>query len=304
MVPGTAGVGLPDPAPGLPDPLLEPLPASDPPLEPAAEPDEPAPAPPLPVAPDDPEPVPEPDPGPDEPPGVGFPPLPGTVVVPPEELGAVIASPPPELEPPVLPAGEGPSPAVPEPAGEGLPAPEQAIGPRSANTGRNERRCRLVAVIMFSPSFESAARPRPPWKPIASISYHTMGGRTIDAQGSSAPWFVGRLQFNGHIKFGRLVASSNCLLKSCRSEYRTPARGSWTDNKKGGGRIQRLRELGILPTVGRLALVLASEEQGVDVRTARSRWCKLSLATPHGKSPPCGNDRSWCSRSTELLSAG
>jgi hypothetical protein len=146
MVPGTGGAALPDPA------LPEPLPASGPPLEPVAELDELAPAP-VPVAPDDPEFAPEPEPGPEDVPGVGVPPLLGPVVAPeepPEEPVARGVPPPPELEPPVSPAGEGPPPACPEVAGDGLPPPEQATGPRSANNGRNgrnERRCRLVAML-------------------------------------------------------------------------------------------------------------------------------------------------------------
>jgi len=167
MVPGAAGEGVAplDPAPPAP------APASDPPFEPVATPDELAPAP-VPFAPDDPEAAPAPEPVPDDVPGVPAPPLPGVVVAPEDPVAAV--APPPEPDPPVSPAVEGPPPLSPEPAADGPAPPEQAIGPTSANNGRNERRCRLVAMFLSSPCERSApTRPRLNQRPSASC--HKIG---------------------------------------------------------------------------------------------------------------------------------
>jgi hypothetical protein len=208
MVPGTAGAGLPDPAPGLPDP--EPLPASEPPLELVAEPDELAPAP-VPAAPDDPEAAPEPEPGTEDVPGVGFPLLLGTVAAP-EDPVAVIVPPPPELEPPVSPAGEVP-PAGPELAGEGLPPPEQAIGPRSTSTGRNERRCRLV--VMVRPRLSNLAT----WPllhcvcaPAVLSSSHSLKRRAQGSCPDSCVLLAG-CSSTSTLQFGCLDQPSNALLK-------------------------------------------------------------------------------------------
>jgi hypothetical protein len=121
--------------------MPKPAPASEPPLEPGAVLDELASSPGS-VDPDDDDPEPALDPAvePEDVPGVG---------VVPEVLGIGVVLD--EADGPV-PVGEAPVPVPVELAGAGGLLPlEQAIGPRSVNTGIHERRCCPVAIVGSSP---------------------------------------------------------------------------------------------------------------------------------------------------------
>ncbi|MGD0679585.1 MAG: hypothetical protein ABSC94_29705 [Polyangiaceae bacterium] len=114
----------------------EAVPASEPPPDPVAGPDELAPDA-LPVAEDDAVPAPNPVPVSEDVPVAGADPLLGSVV--PEELGA-----------PALLADEELPPVPPELAEDEAAPPEQAMGPRSVNKGSSERRCRPMAMVVLA----------------------------------------------------------------------------------------------------------------------------------------------------------
>lgn len=262
-MPGAAGGGLADPAPP------EPVPASEPPLEPADDPDELAPAP-VPTAPDDPVLAPDPDPEAEDVAGAGLPLLPPGVDVAPEEPCAALAPAPLELELETSVPGPSLSPEDP-----GVFPPEQATGPMSANKGSNERRCRRVAMVVLA--FRVCA---PPLCDLAflCLSRCWLSGRGLQTISSRSVHFIGGLDSNVGTeilgqRFERIFRSWKARTSGSRSAEERLSRG-WPGK---WGQAPAVRETVKHPNLG--AKANREYEVSTPIRFANSSWMEEAIVT-------------------------